>query len=305
MLHLNRRELWKFAMPLPLQDAATCLVCGSEGQKRGHKDGFDLYRCPDCSLLFVFPLPTAPLEIYSKDYFEGSRQGHGYADYDRDKEATVPAFQKYLDLIESAYGRKGKLLDIGAATGFFLTLARQRGWVTAGIEPSDHAAEIGRAKGLDIQTGTTENFVSPDEAFDVVTMWDVIEHVSDPAQVLQKVHSLLKPGGILATNTPDSGSLWARCLGMNWYHIGPPEHLNLFSIRSLHHLLNDSGFDCVLTTKIGKTFTIQYIFQILANRQKWQLWNFMSERLTNSALGQLGIPINFRDSVFLIARRRV
>jgi SAM-dependent methyltransferase len=292
-------------MPLPLQDAATCLVCGSEGQKRGRKDGFDLYRCPDCSLLFVFPLPAAPLEIYSQDYFEGSRQGHGYADYDRDKEATIPAFRKYLDLIESASGRKGNLLDIGAATGFFLNLARQRGWETTGIEPSHHAAAIGRAKGLDVQTGTVETLASPDKAFDVVTMWDVIEHVSDPAQVLAKVHSLLKPGGVVATNTPDSGSWWARCLGMNWYHIGPPEHLNLFSIRSLHRLFNDCGFDCVLTTKIGKTFTLRYIFQILANRQKWRLWNFMSEQLTNSALGQLGIPINFRDSVFLIGRRRV
>jgi len=278
------------------------MVCGAKAGALGTKSSFHLYRCPACGFLFVHPLPESSLEIYSQDYFEGATEGHGYVEYDRDKEAMIPSFKRYLELIEKAHGKKGKILDVGAATGFFLDIARKQGWETAGVEPSDYAAGIGRSKGLDVQTGTLDTFDAPDHSFDVITLWDVIEHVPDPRAVLRRVRRLLKPGGIVAINTPDADSLWARVMGLQWHLIVPPEHLHLFGVRSLRRVLADTEFDCLMVSKIGKTFTVQYVFHTLAHWQKLYIWKKLADHFTRNPLGKIGLPINLRDNVFLLGR---
>lgn len=288
--------------PRSLSTPATCLVCSALATPLGEKSGFHLHRCPDCGFLFVHPLPESPLEIYSEDYFAGAGGGHGYVDYDRDKQAMIPAFERYLELIEQAYGKKGRMLDIGAATGFFLDIARKRGWETAGVEPSDHAAAMGRAKGIDVRTGTLDALEAPDHSFDVITMWDVIEHVPEPRETLRQVRRLLRPGGIVAINTPDADSLWARVMGMRWHLIVPPEHLHLFGSGSLRRLLSDTDFECLLTSKIGKTFTVQYVFHTLAHWQKLSIWKALAGHFMKNPMGRIGLPINLRDNVFLLAR---
>lgn len=275
-----------------------------EATALGTKSGFHLHRCPGCGFLFVHPLPESPLTIYSEDYFAGASGGHGYVEYDRDKQVMIPSFERYLDAIEKAYGKKGKMLDIGAATGFFLDIARKRGWETAGIEPSDHAAGLGRAKGIDVRTGTLDTYEAPEHSFDAVTLWDVIEHVPDPRETLRQVQRLLRPGGIIALNTPDADSLWARTLGMRWHLIVPPEHLHLFGTRSLRRLLTESGFEHLLTSKIGKTFTVQYVFHTLAHWQKLGIWSALAGHFTRNPLGKVGLPINLRDNVFMLGRGR-
>jgi 2-polyprenyl-3-methyl-5-hydroxy-6-metoxy-1,4-benzoquinol methylase len=252
----------------------------------------------------VHPLPPAPLAIYSQDYFDGANEGHGYVEYDRDKQTMVPSFNQYLHLIEKAYGKKGRLLDVGAATGFFLDLARARGWETAGVEPSDYAAGLGRAKGLDVRTGTLDAFAADKHSFDAITLWDVIEHVPDPRETMRQVRELLKPGGIVAINTPDADSLWARMMGMQWHLIVPPEHLHLFGTRSLQRLLAGAELECLMTAKIGKTFTLQYVIHTLAHWRNIQSLSRLADSLSGHAVGRIGLPINLRDNVFLLGRSR-
>jgi 2-polyprenyl-3-methyl-5-hydroxy-6-metoxy-1,4-benzoquinol methylase len=172
------------------------------------------------------------------------------------------------------------------------------------VEPSDHAAGLGRAKGIDVRTGTLETMAEPDHSFDVITLWDVIEHVPEPRETLRQVRRLLRPGGIIAINTPDADSAWARVMGMGWHLIVPPEHLHLFGKRSLQLVLSDTNFESVMTSKIGKTFTVQYVFHTLAQWQKLGLWKMLSEKLSENPLGKIGLPINLRDNVFLLARSR-
>lgn len=287
-----------------ISSSATCLVCGVEAIPLGIKSGFHLHRCSGCGFLFVHPLPESSLEIYSEDYFAGASGGHGYVEYDRDKQAMIPSFERYLELIETSYGKKGKMLDVGAATGFFLDIARKRGWETVGVEPSEHAASLGRAKGIDVRTGTLDSLEAPDHSFDVITLWDVIEHVPEPRDTLRQVRRLLRPGGIIAINTPDADSLWARVMGMQWHLIVPPEHLHLFGTRSLRRLLADTEFECLLVSKIGKIFTVQYVFHTLAHWQKLGIWKTLADHLTGKSLGKIGLPINLRDNVFLLGRSR-
>jgi spore maturation protein CgeB len=283
----------------------SCICCSGKPRYRGSKHGHKLYSCPDCQLLFVHPLPDFSLQIYTDDYFAGAKEGFGYTDYDADKEPMKDTFLVYLKRISHYHRLPGKrLFDVGAATGFFLNLARAEGFDVAGVEPADYAAGIARGKGLDVKTGILEQGLLSPESFDVITMWDVIEHVPDPRATMSQVYEALRPGGILAINTPNSSSLYARVMGLRWHLVVPPEHLFLFGEPSLRELLKDKGFEWLESGAIGKSFTTQYVFSTLFHWLgiKWMTWflNF----LTRSGIGQWRMPINLRDNITVFARKR-
>ena len=287
-------------------DPVPCKLCQAAAVCAGAKNTFRLFRCGKCGLLFVHPVPEDLLEIYNDRYFSGATEGHGYTDYDRDKEPMRPVFEEYLQRIEGVLGKPGRLLDVGAATGYFLDICRQRGWSTAGVEPSDFAASLGRNKGLDVRTGVLPDCGFAPGSFDAVTLWDVLEHVPDPEKTVQDVVQLLKPGGIFAFNTPDVDSAWARTMGMHWHLIVPPEHIHLFGRKSAVELLTKCAFLPLEVTTIGKTFTIQYVLKTLGQWLKLPLFTRSAEwmrgtRLGN-LLGNLGVPINLRDNMFVMAR---
>ena len=89
------------------------------------KNGFDLYQCRACRHLFVYPIAYDALTLYDIDYFAGAKKGSGYIDYDADKEPMRSAFLGYLREIERFLPQKGELLDVGAATGFFMRIAEE------------------------------------------------------------------------------------------------------------------------------------------------------------------------------------
>jgi len=104
-----------------------CPMCMSSVKRWGDKNGHTLHQCNQCKLVFVDPLPD-PSSVYSEDYFKGATEGFGYVDYDQDKEPMRGVFETYLDLC-AQYGKSsGSLYDVGAAIGFFLDIARKRGY---------------------------------------------------------------------------------------------------------------------------------------------------------------------------------
>ena len=250
-------------------------------------------------------MPADALAVYEGDYFSGASQGFGYKDYDADKQAMVPTFRKYLQRIARYLPPKpGKrLLDVGAATGFFLNLARNEGWETAGIEPSDAAAALARKKQLDVKTGILAPGKFPAASFDVITLWDVLEHLPDPIATMNVVVDLLKPGGIIAINTPDASSMWAKMMGSSWHLLCPPEHLCLFSHTGLETLLGRIGLMSLEQGKIGKSFTLQYVAQTMAHWRKSKMWDAAAHSLQQSSMGRWGIPLNLYDNFFVLARK--
>ena len=143
----------------------------------------------------------------------------------------------------SVLDTKGKLLDVGAATGHFLELARKNGWEASGIEISKYAAKKARKKGLEIAVGDFENHEFSENCFDAVTFWDVLEHFGKPDLAFKQARKILRTGGILAINTPDSRSVLARIFGKRWHAIVPPNHLNLFNCDNLKAVLEKNGFE--------------------------------------------------------------
>ena len=268
------------------------------------KNNFKLYKCKNCGLIFVFPQPAENETIYSEDYFCGKGK-FGYADYDKDKEAMRPIFEKYLKLMEKYSPEKGNLLDVGAATGFFLKIAEMRNWKVYGVEISEYAAAEARKKGLNVFTGKLENAYFQKDSFDAVTFWDVFEHLPQPEQTLKIVFNLLKPKGLLAINLPDSGSLYAKITGKRWHAFVPPEHLFYFNKKNLESLLGRGGFEVLESKRIGKKFTLPYLIQILSSWLNCPYFLKLLPLIFKLRLDKWPIPINLMDNLFILARKKL
>jgi SAM-dependent methyltransferase len=144
------------------------------------------------------------------------------------------------------------------------------------VEPSEWAADYARRElGSEVLTGTLESIRFPDQAFDVVTLWEVIEHLSDPMITLQEIRRILRPGGQLVLSTPDAGSLAARVSGRRWLGWRKvPEHLYFFDRSNLDRLLTRAGFVPVrhryasLTVSLG--FALERTFSLLGLWNSWR-----------------------------------
>lgn len=279
-----------------------CPICGrAKGQHRFSKNNFEILRCSRCGLDFVSYPPLQTQKLYDEKYFFGGSPVGGYVNYDAEKEAMRGVFEDYLRRI-AQLRPPGKLLDVGAATGFFLALARKWGWDVAGVEISPTAAERAKARGISIHVGTLEDAPFRAASFDCITLFDVLEHTADPASMLQKVCTLLKPGGLVVINTPDSASILARLLGRRWHLLCPPEHLVFFSQPSLETALTKYHFSILWTGRIGKRFTLQYILQHLTQYLPI-LRAVLRLVAAHPLLGEFSLPLNLRDNIFLIAKK--
>jgi SAM-dependent methyltransferase len=288
-------------MDAPLQTIRRPL-CQSAARFFASKNQCAIYTCTSCAVQFVHPMPES-VDVYTEDYFSSAHGGFGYTDYDADKEPMRSVFEEYMRRIALLIppAQHASLLDVGAATGFFIRIARDAGFAVSGVEISDYAAARARAQGLDVRTGTLADM--PQSSYDVVTMLDVIEHTQDPRAELERAAALLKKGGLLVINTPDSGSLYARVLGKRWHLFVPPEHLFYFNRPAMRSLLEAEGFRVHTMTTIGKKITIPYICKTLFAWQRIALWKSLADRVQSSFLSRVSIPINLFDSMFVIAEK--
>lgn len=134
-----------------------------------------------------------------------------------EQKARERTFQRYLSRLEELFPGRGSLLDVGTSTGLFVKLARDRGWEAVGLEPNKWSVAYARKQyGVAIVKRPFSRGVFPKESFSVVTMWDVIEHFTDPVSQLAKVYWYLRPGGMLAFSTVDPESVLARLMGTRW-----------------------------------------------------------------------------------------
>src|SRR5437762_1155547 len=178
-------------------------VLSASGGVRGTQT---IVRCLHCNLVYVNPRlrPDVVVDSYAAaedEIYVGAANG---------REQT---FRRCVSLIEG-YSPKGKILDVGCAAGFFVKAASDAGWDAIGVEPCRWLADYGASQlGAKIVPATLAEANFPDASFDVVTMWDVLEHVPDPVGDLVEVFRILRPGGLLVINYPDVGTWQARLAG--------------------------------------------------------------------------------------------
>ena len=162
---------------------------------------------------------------------------------------------------------KGRLLDVGTAAGAFLSAARDDGWEAMGIEPNRWLADWGRDEyGVPIQVGSIDDVSTPDGHFDVVTLWDVIEHTPDPLHVLRRTRQLLKDDGLLVVNFPDIGSWIARAMGRSWPFLSSV-HLYYFTRETMRATLQTAGFEIATVRPHVQRLELDYLLSRAAVRQ--------------------------------------
>jgi SAM-dependent methyltransferase len=194
----------------------------------------DVYECLDCGMVFNEPPPSDAGHLAEYEAITDP-------EYLEQREARRRTYARELDRLERHVGGRD-LLDVGCYSGFFLELARARGYRVKGLEPSRWAVEHARAElGLDVFHGPAEAFETSDR-FDLVTMWDVIEHLTDPVATLQKLHGLLRPGGVLAFTTHNLDSLSARVLGGRYPFFMEMHTIHLRN-RTRDRLLAETAFE--------------------------------------------------------------
>lgn len=198
-------------------------------------------KCKKCGLVYINPRLIPNLII--KGYSEGSDET-----FVSQVDARERTFKDSLKLIEKFAPKKGSILDIGTAAGSFLAAAKKRGWIVNGCEPNKWMVNWGNDKyGLKIKNGTLFDQNYKKNSFDVVTLWDVIEHTPDPSKVLKECNKILKDNGILVVNYPDIGSWLAKSLGRKWLFL-ISVHLYYFTRRTIRRILEKNGFE-ILTIK--------------------------------------------------------
>jgi SAM-dependent methyltransferase len=220
-----------------------CPVCASR-RSREHRraEGKCFLRCRDCQSMYVAEPPDQQelRTLYESADYSAARGHAGDSTIESAKAATVRAYLRRLDY-HAAPGRR--YLEVGCSTGAGLTAAAAAGWEPAGIEFSPPAAAIARTRGgvRAVHVGTVLDAPFDAGSFDVVTMFDVIEHIDPPQPTIERVRQLLRPGGLYLLLTPDAGSVSARMLGRRWPHL-LSEHVVCFSRRGLRQVLEATGF---------------------------------------------------------------
>ncbi len=230
-------------MPMPEPDAplrlesCVCPLCGEAPPLRA-REAFPPYRivdCPRCTLRYLSPrvaredLP----QLYGARYWEGGGPHGGYASYAGMEALLSRTFTRRLRLFPKP-SQGSRLLDVGCGPGAGLDAARAAGWDAFGLDLSDPAVALARARHGDrVRLGTVEERLFSDGFFDAITLFDVIEHVYEPRRFVEALAAQLRPGGQLLVATPNCRSLLARATGRRWVSYKIPEHVIYFSPRTL------------------------------------------------------------------------
>jgi ubiquinone/menaquinone biosynthesis C-methylase UbiE len=193
-------------------------------------------------------------------------------------------------MIEGYVTKKGKLLDVGCAAGFFLKVAGDAGWKVQGIEPNRGLAQWG-SKEYGVPISSKDFLASnlPNRSFDVVTFWDVLEHVTDPKAYIREATRILKPGGFLFVNFPDMGSIFSKMFKQKWWFVSPV-HLYYFDRRTLEQYFEEEGLRFVKQSRHWQTLGLGYLFTRFADYSK--PLSALGKRVV-TAIGLANVPMRY------------
>ncbi|OGW41049.1 MAG: hypothetical protein A2Y97_13230 [Nitrospirae bacterium RBG_13_39_12] len=225
----------------------SCVLCNSavgyqKKFNRFEKDNrsYEIIICPGCRLWITQPFPDQ--EHLDSLYSTNNYRKH-HSRFVLPAEKIVEFFRKLRCRRIKNLFYKGRILDIGCARGLFLSLMREEGWKTFGLELNDNTAHHARnVIGLDVKSGNLSDAHFGVQSFDVITIWHVLEHLSDPILTINECNRILKKGGKLVIAVPNTESLQAKISGRFWFHLDIPYHLYHFNVRNLRLLLGRFSF---------------------------------------------------------------
>jgi len=288
-------------------EEAACLFCprGTATEQRFSDPPFAVVRCTGCGLVFVSPRVAAHrvTDLYGAQYWlSPSAKDYGYTDYRADAARWRRTYEVRARVLDGRIAAPGRVLDVGCAAGYFLGVMRARGWDAWGIEVSAPIAAEARAALGDehVHVGSLSDAPYERSSFDLITFWDVVEHLPDPVAALRQARELLAPGGLLLVETQDVGSAFARLMGRRWQHFKQAEHLWHFSRSTLPLLLERGGWSAELLTarRAGKYVSLDFVVE-----RAGRVHPALSRALAPlRRAGELSAYVNLRDELIALAR---
>ena len=226
-----------------------CLYCDSNKMKKFYsQDNWTVYKCKSCGFIFTNPFPKKEVihRYYDYDYFKDERHIKKFFNIDGSLKYENNNYNNRVVDIENEFEKRGNLLEIGAAHGEFLNVMKERGWNVKGVEISEAACKIAKDKyNIELFNGNFLNFVS-EEKFDVICMYQTLEHVHDFFEHLLKAKEMLKKGGIIVIEVPN-----IRAFDMmfskkrRWYSYELPRHLKHFYPAFLKKVANKLSLNII------------------------------------------------------------
>ncbi|MFQ5580527.1 MAG: class I SAM-dependent methyltransferase, partial [Nitrospiria bacterium] len=249
---------------------------------------FSMVRCLHCGVRYLNPRPTpTQMATYYPSHYTP------YKTAIEDEPWTLMRWMRRRKIVQKrrlverfSKGDAGHILDLGCSTGIFLAEMKGAGWQAKGVELNAEAAAYAQRRfGLDVVVGRLLEVTLPIATFDVVTMWDVLEHTFEPLATLQQAHDLLKPGGIVACTVPNEHSFDRLLFGATWVGYDAPRHLTVFSPDTLRRALVKAGFQ-VLTLRCG----FGGYFSFISSFTIWLNRNVSSRRVREALLRLVHLP---------------
>lgn len=277
--------------------APICILCGTDASRHSLYPG--ILKCPTCGFVFADAhLSDDELrKLYQQKYFFGNE----YLNYLEDKPYLQKNFRARIQTLRK-FSPPGRLFEIGSAYGFFLELSRQY-WDSEGCDISEPACAYARQSGMKARWG---DFLALDvkrNFFDVVALWDTIEHLARPDLYIEKAAKMLKSGGILCATTGDIGSFTARFRKERWRLIHPPTHLYYFDRTSMERVLNRNGLEIVHFEHCGYSRGVQQmLYSLLLLNSESPMRRRVYELI--KPLFAFSFYLNLYDIMFVIARKK-
>ncbi len=294
-------------------EVTECQVCeSSHSTLLFAEDPYQIRRCSGCSLVFVTPryCDNTIHEVYGQDYWTSDTpKTKGYADYASEAPLYLKTYKRRLGLVKRFCKSSAKVLDVGCAAGYFLRVMRDAGHDVYGVEISspiaaeakehlgDERVHIGPLDSVDHEANQKAYAKG---SFDLVTMWDVIEHVPNPQDLLRQALEMLKPDGHLILETQNVDSRFASMLGPKWHHYKHEEHIYHFNPSTIRKLLEQGGFETVKLTSDygGKYVSFGFIAERAARINKVASLALKPLNLMRHA----NLYLNFRDEMVVVAK---
>ena len=283
----DRLKLRFSGRPTPLHGGAETYSCTS----LGHGSHPPIWMCAACGMLAQRPMaPSAELLSAYRAVEDPV--------YEIEKASRYFTFRRVVRRLGPGDGQR--LLDVGAYCGYFLDVARESGYRPEGMELSRWAAERARTLGFEIHSNALQELAASGARYDVVTMWDVIEHMVDPRAELEAVLMLLPAGGRLYLSTLDVSSVFARLLGPRWPWL-MDMHVYYFDRRTITALLRQVGFEVRAIDRYTHVVSAQYLFQKLT--AAFPLARPAVRALATVVPGEWRVPVNVGDNILISAVR--
>jgi SAM-dependent methyltransferase len=289
-----------------------CPICKSLNTRETFNKGEYIYRkCLSCQVLFVAnPPPTEEIHaLYSEAYYEATTLGtdnrQGYPSYMQAQESLTKSFGTKLSLVQSR-APSGRLLDAGAAYGTFLRLASSV-YECVGLEVSHYAASVAQSQfGTKVEVGSIEHSSPfPDEYFDAVVMWDIIEHLISPVAALKEAFRILKPGAYIFISTDDANNWLPKLLGQRWWALGAPLHLCHFSKQGMKIAFERAGnYELIEMVMDLRQYSIPEVIQHFGVSYQSNLLTKLGTSLDRPPLSEWVIDIRRPEQFITIARKK-